>query len=142
MCVCIVVCLFSLQFPLVFGCPSVIGCRLHFPVTSAPPPIHPSLSRIGCRHHTLTANALYNTNHLSVRPHLNPVLCTVQKPLTAFIRVCAICSCSVFSPLFYCLFVCQLSPALGIVLFVVSLLFQTYRGFGTGKLPMGIHPIT
>ena len=39
---------------------------------------HPSLSRIGCRHHSPAANALHSTNHLSVRPHLNPVLCTVQ----------------------------------------------------------------
>ena len=54
---------------------------------------HPPLSRIGCRHHTPTANALYPTNHLSVRPHLNPVLCTVQKPLTLCVFRVGVCMC-------------------------------------------------
>ena len=148
LCVCSVLrACFPFSFPSLSS-PSVIGCRLHSPrhrCTSAPP----SPSRIGCRRRfRQTAYAPHSTYHLFVRPHLNPVLCTLRGSLALCVFLvgvlCVICpyyetrvKCSVlyircFPP------VCsQLSLVLCIVLFFIFIIICSVAYSGTG--PMGIH---
>ena len=143
---CIVVCLSSLQFPLVF-----VARRWLAAASISPSPVHlrPSISVRDWLPSPLPRRQPSTLHQSPVCPSTfkpGPVYCSVAsspvcfscRRLYVFVHLLMFSVIRCFTT---CLFV-ELSPVLGIVLFVVLLLVQSYRGFGTGKLPMGIHPIT